>query len=355
MQQHRIIFSERLNNIIVIQFTESMSALMSAGISLQDALSICAESSTKKQLSSLCKELLQCVTDGKRFHDALAVFSPSFSSLYIALIKLGETTNSLEKIFSQLANYLKRNREIKQKIKQALAYPITVCVTAIAVSVFIIIFIFPRIQAIFEVFNTGESAAAMQENFQNMQNSMWYICGILFLIVTAIVMLLRLRSYSQSLSLSVDHFILHIPIIGNIITILLTSDFAFSMEILCSSGIPFIQALEQSQEVIINTVFRNALRNCTNDIINGLSISKSFKQQKIIPSYVTLWISIGEKTGSAEKVFSQLHTYFEHEATRLITNITSAAEPIFILIAGSMIIFLVWRFVVPIFSLIGAL
>lgn len=344
-----------LNDDLILQFTESLSALFSAGMPLQDALSICAEISTKKYLTSLCKELLQYITDGKRFHDALSLFSPSFSSLYIALVKLGETTNSLDKIFSQLALYLKRNREIKQKIRQAMAYPITVCVTAILVTFFIIIFVFPQMRSIFETFNTGVSVSQIQESFQALSNSIWYITGIILFIVFSIVFLLRARSYSHSLSLTVDNVILRLPIIGNIITILCTSDFAFSMEILSSAGIPFIQSLEQSQEVITNTAFRNALEKCTSDIVNGMSISTAFKQQKIFPSYVTSWIGIGEKTGSAERAFSQLHTYFEHESAALIANITSLAEPVFILIAGSMIIILVWRFIVPIFSLIGGL
>lgn len=344
-----------LNDALILQFTESMSALFSAGMPLQDALSICTEISAKKHITALCTELLQCIVDGKRFHDALSLFAPSFSPLYIALVKLGEATNSLDKIFLKLTQYLRRNRDIKQKIMQALAYPVMVCVTALLISFFIIIFVFPRIQAIIEVFNTGTNASQMLQDFNALSNSIWYICGILAMIISALLIIHRIRSYSYSVSLTVDHIVLNIPVIGNIIKILCTSDFAFSMELLCSAGIPFIQALKQSQEVITNTAFRKALETSTADIANGMSIAASFKQQKVFPGYVISWVGIGERTGSVEKVFSQIHAYFENESTVLIGNITSAAQPVFILAAGSVILFLVWRFVVPIFSLIGGL
>lgn len=344
-----------LNDELILQFTESMAALFSAGMPLQDALSICKEISSKKHIISLCTELLQYITDGKRFHDALSLFSPSFSSLYIALVKLGETTNSLDTIFNKLAQYLRRNREIKQKIMQALSYPIMVCITAVLVILFIIIFVFPRIEVILEIFNTGEKAVEMRQSFQSLTNSIWYIFGTIVMIVLAVLVILRLRSHSYSVSLTVDNIVLRLPIIGTITKILCTSDFAFSMELLCSSGIPFIHALTQSQEVITNTAFRKALENSANDIASGMSITKAFTQQKMFPDYVISWIGIGERTGSVEKVFFQMHTYFENESTVLISSITSAAQPVFILIVGIIIIMLVWRFVVPIFSLIGGL
>ncbi len=344
-----------LNDDLILQFTESMSALFSAGMPLQDALAICTEISAKKQIASLCTELLQCIRDGKRFHDALSLFSPSFSSLYIALVKLGETTNSLDKIFHKLAQYLKRNREIKQKIMQALAYPVTVCATAILITFFIVIFVFPRIQTIIEVFNTGTNASDIRQNINLLNNSLWYIVGAAVMIALSVLVIIRLRSLSHSVSLTVDHLILRIPVIGTVIKILCTSDFAFSMEILCSAGIPFIQALKQSEEVIANTAFREALKKSTDAIASGMSIAASFTRQNMFPGYVISWIGIGERTGSVEKVFSQIHAYFEHESTVLIANITSAAQPVFILIAGTLIILLVWRFVVPIFSLIGGL
>jgi type II secretory pathway component PulF len=347
--------NNHLNDELILQFTESMSALCSAGMSLQDALSICADISTKKNIASLCRELLQCITDGKRFHDALLQCSPSFSSLYVALITLGENTNSLDKIFFQLAKYLRRNREIKQKMMQALAYPITVCVTAMVITFFIIVFVFPQMQMIFDVFNAGENSADIQQNFQSLKNSMRYIFGTIIVLMISVLILLQMRARSYSISLAADHVVLRIPIIGNIIKIVSASDFSFSMELLCSSGIPFLQALKQSQSIIANAAFQNAIENIAIDIANGMPIGKSFKRQKIFPSYVSSWIGIGEKTGAVEKVFTQLHVYFENESTVLITNITSAAQPIFILVAGTMIMLLVWHFVVPIFSLVGGL
>lgn len=347
--------NNHLNNNLILQFTESMSALFSAGMSLQNSLNICMEITSNRNMTILCNELLQSIMNGRKFHDALTVFSPSFSPLYIAMVKLGETTNSLDMIFAKLALYLKRNREIKQKIGQALAYPVTVCITAILIAFFIIIFVLPRMQTIFEVFTSGTELTQVQQNFITLNSTVKYAGFFFLLSALLLIILIYMRSHSNTLQLAIDHIILRLPVLGNVIKTLYTSDFSFSMKILCSSGITFIEALEKSQEIIPNTAFQKALEKITDDISNGISIAKAFQIQNIFPGYVVSWIGIGERTGCVEKVFSQIHDYFNNESAQLIETITSAAQPFFIIVAGLVIILLLWWFVMPIFSLIGGL
>ncbi|ULQ59029.1 type II secretion system F family protein [Brucepastera parasyntrophica] len=353
VQKYKI--RNHITNELVLQFTESLSALLSSGLSIQDSLSVCAATSGKKRLAWLCEELQRIILEGGRFYNALSLFAPSFSPLYIALVRIGEMTGSVQKVFSRLTAYLKRKREVKQKILQSLTYPVMVCITAVAIIFFILIFVLPRIRIIFEVFNTEAGIEQLGGSFDRFTNSLWYIFGAIGIIVLLVIFAALLRSYSPSFALSIDGLLLRVPVAGAALKTFYTSDFAFSMEMLCSAGIPFMQALEKSKEVVPNTAFRKALENSINDIAEGKPITQAFKTQKVFPDYITTWIGIGEQTGSVENAFSQIHSYFEHESNQIVSNVVATAQPVFILIAGIIVILLIWRLVLPIFSLIGGI
>jgi type II secretory pathway component PulF len=339
---------------VVLLFTESMAALLSAGLSVQDSLAVCAEISSKKQLKTLCLELHNCLISGERFYFALSHFSPAFSSLYISLVKIGESTGSAEKVFRKLGSYLTRKRDMQRKIVQALAYPAIVCVTAFFVAFFIMLFVMPKIRVILEVFNTDASLTTFNSDIDSAASFLQHIIIAVIALTIAIITAFKLRSLPSFL-LAFDKLLLKLPVVGNMIKTFSTSDFAFSMEMLCVSGISFVSAMEQSKETVSNTAFKTALDSVIEDITDGMPIANAFKRQGVFPDYVTSWIGIGEKTGSVESVFTQIHTYFEHESNEIATNLVTSAEPVFILLAGSVIIFLVWRLVLPVFSLIGGL
>jgi type II secretory pathway component PulF len=340
---------------VELLFTESMGALLSAGLSIQDAVSVCSQINGDKNMANLCAELKESVLGGESFHKSLSHCAIAFSPLYISLVKIGEATGSAQKVFQKLSGYLKQKKEIRQKIIQALAYPVTVCVTAVAIGFFIILFVMPRLSTVFEVFQTNDGEQSSMNNLTSISNNLYYIVAVFFFIAAIITVCIKLKKSSRTFSMFVDSVLLKVPALGNVIKSFCVSDFAFSMEMLCVSGISLINAIDQSKDVVSNIAFRNEIGEISEDITNGFQITQAFKRHPVFPDYVTSWIGIGERTGSVEKVFSQIHSYYEHESTELVTSLVSILEPAFILLAGSFIILLVWRFVLPVFSLIGGL
>jgi type II secretory pathway component PulF len=332
-----------------------MAALLSAGLSVQDSLAVCADISGKKQLKQLCRELHDSLIAGERFYIALSHFMPAFSPLYISLVKIGESTGSAEKVFRKLGSYLTRKRDMQRKIVQALAYLAIVCVTAFFVAFFIMIFVMPKIRVILEVFNTDTTLTTFNTGIDSAAAFLRNIIVAVIVLALATGAGIKLRSSVPAFLLTLDKIFLKLPGIGNMIKTFCTRDFAFSMEMLCMSGISFVSAMEQSKETVSNAAFKGALTRVITDISEGMPLAYAFKKQKVFPDYVTSWISIGERTGSVESVFTQIHTYFEHESSEIAATLVTSAEPVFILLAGSVIIFLVWRLVLPVFSLIGGL
>lgn len=345
--------SNHISKQTVLTFTETIAALLHSGLSIQDSLEICAEISVSKQCLQLCRQLQSILLTGQPFYKALSVYKDSFSPLYISLVQLGEKTGSVSSVFERLNAYLHRKKEAKGKIIQALIYPITVTITAFAVSIFVILFVFPRIQDIFTAFTAGDAQAA--ESIHGMYNTMIAL-GIFFIVfIIFVIFFIILYKKNETIAYVFDRTFLYIPLIGKIIKSVCTNDFAFAMELLVGAGIPLVQSLRQASYLIFNREYKKAVERVADSVFCGESLTVAFRAEKVFPSYIVQWIGVGEKTGQPASVFKQIHMYFEKENNHLISMTLSTAEPLFILVAGFILLFLVVQFVLPIFSLLGGI
>lgn len=336
----------------VILFTESMSALLASGLSVQEALVVCGRITEKRSVSKLCSNLSESLSEGKTLHESLHMYG-TFPSLYIPMVRIGEMTASISQVFSRLSNYLLAKKELSRKLAASLFYPVTVCITALFVVLCMILFVFPKLSDVFEVFTA--SAPTLEKRIQTIKLS-FVITGSLFVfLILLTVLVLYLRRLSVRFAEAADRIFISVPILSKYIKISETNDFAFAMELLCSSGLSVTNSLEQSSLVIKNESYRKALLSVTNDVKNGALLSQSMKKHKEFPSYIVTWLGIGEETGSVERAFSQIRSYYEKELSSILSNLAARAEPMFILVAGILIFTLVGQFVLPIFSMLGEL
>lgn len=343
----------RISMKSVIGFTESMASLLRSGLSVQESLKVCAKIDTSEKNAMLCGELLRALERGESLHEALAPFFPSFSSLYITLVGIGEAVGSITEVFDRLAQYLRVKRETRQKIIQALIYPLTVFATALGVIACILFFVFPRLQNVFAVFTESNGEVAEGINGVYRAITVWTV-GIAVLLVSVVLVLIVYR-VSEKSARRIDGMLLRLPFVGYYIKTICTSDFVFSMELLCASGVPVVEALRRSADAAGNGAYRAALIRVSERLEEGNKLSESFAHAKVIPQYVVTWTGIGEATGSIQTVFSQLRRYYEKETIHIVTSLTASAEPVFILLTGVLLLILVGQFVLPVFSLLGAL
>lgn len=349
----RIVRRVRVSGAVVMRFTESMAALLRAGLSVQESLQVCMKIDKSEKNKLLCTELLTALMKGERLHSALELFSSSFPPLYISLVRIGEAAGSITDVFTRLATYLAIKKETRQKITQALVYPMAVLVTAVCVIACIVLFVFPRLEAVFNVF--AENSIQVASSVDSMYRSLVTVAITAVTLFFAVILTVLLHRLSECARKTIDALFLRLPFFSQYIKTTCTSDFSFSMELLCSSGVPLVQALEQSAHVARNVAYREAVLHAGRDVAQGKMLSESFEKQRVFPDYVVTWIGIGESTGAVQTVFSQLHRYYEKESARIIGNITVSAEPAFILLTGILLFILVGQFVLPVFSLLGAL
>lgn len=337
----------------ILLFTENMAALIKSGLSLQDSIQVCRDISADKQISALCDFLFFQLGNGLCLSKALRNYGKSFSSLYISLVEIGENIGSLQEVFEKLSVYLREKKETSSKIMQALLYPLIVFFTAIVVVSIIMFFVFPRLEEVFEVFT--ESSAQISQKINNIKSLITVSSVVFGLIVLLVVALFILHRRSKKVAYYLDYLVFKVPFVSRYFQTIYSSDFSFAMKLLCSSGVTFADSLKQTESIVSNLYYQKELKKVQDQIQQGSDISKVFSNKDVFPNYLSTWIKLSSKAGNVENVFSQIYEYYKTETSNIISNLVVSAEPVFILITGIVIFVLVAQFVIPVFSLLGAL
>lgn len=341
---------KKIKDSFLIDFSENMSALLNAGLPLQESLKVCQQITNKKGLIQICSNILNSLKNGESLHNSLKKSTLFFPPLYIELIRIGESSGDICTVFNKLCDYYKSKQTLKQKIVQSLTYPCIVLGTSLIVLACIIFFVFPRMETIFEVLSVSNQML-MDKMDSVYKTTKLVLLGIVFLIIISILLYV-LYQREKRIKYHLDYLLLQTPFVGMYLKIRETNDFSFAMELLTSSGMSLLSSLEQASRVVSNCVYRKAVMDVQLMVSEGGSISKAFQKHSVFPPYVITWIGIGEMTGTVSGVFRQIHTYFDKESSRILDNIMKNLEPIFIVITGLIMFVLVVQFVLPVFSLL---
>ena len=342
------------NRDIILEFTEIMTSLLKSGLTVQDAVALCSSIASNSKTVWLCKSIHRALQSGLPLHGALKMHSPSFSSLYQSLVRLGEQTGSVAAVFQRMSVYLRNEKKIRGKISNVIWYPVLVLSAALAGSIAIITLIMPRMAEIYTAFRAGSNDDTIFE-LANLYNSIWVSTVILILAVVTVTGGILLRKFSARFALLFDHMLLKAPLFGNYIKAIHTMDFSFAMEMLTGAGINVHNALSETAAVIRNRAYGKAIDEVHSMLLKGEQLSRAFGSYKEFPPYISTWIAVGERTGAVGPVFTQIREYFQEDVDRMSEKIMNLLEPCLILLVGIIVILMVLQFVVPLFSIYGRL
>ncbi|MGN0739525.1 MAG: type II secretion system F family protein [Treponema sp.] len=336
----------------ILLFTQTIHSLLSSCLPLQSSLAVCREILTEKSGKKFVSGILKKVSEGKKLSEALKE-EKLFPPLYVSLVSIGEESGTLADVFGHLAFYLRDRKNMRQKTVQALLYPSLVLVTAAAVAVILAVFVMPHLELIFSAFaNSSESTGMYQKKI----SSGWRTSAVILSSVTAAAVILPLvRSSGRKAALVIDTVILKIPFIKNLVMTMQMHDFSFAMMLLTRAHFPLVQSLEHAKEVLSNARLKKAVEGACKKTACGSPAGEAFESERIFPGYITVWIKIAEENGRTSESFSQIFSYYQSESEGMLSCIAQAAEPVFTIVTGLIIIAVIAQFVIPAFNLLGAL
>jgi type IV pilus assembly protein PilC len=331
----------------IIAFTRQLSTMITAGLSLIDALTI-LERQSKPAVRKMLNEIIRDVEGGTSLADALAKHK-QFSRVYQNLVRAGEAAGVLNEVLSRMADSLEKEKEFRGKVKGALIYPAIVVVAMSIVATVMMIFVVPQLSSMYKDFGAElpfmtQALISSSELFQ----AYWYV--VFGLVGAALFGVRQWRKTPQG-ERSFDGFMLKLPIFGVLQQKIVLTEFTRTMSLLLGAGISLLEALEIVGEAMDNVVYRDAMKQAYQYVEKGSSLAAVIEQYPFFPAILSQMVAVGEETGQLDDVLLKLSHYFESESEQLVKGLTTAIEPLIMIVLGIGVGFLVVAIVMPIYSL----
>lgn len=335
----------------VVNFTRQLSTMIGAGLPLTDALSI-LQVQVPPALQSKVADVLRSIEGGSTFANALTHHTDTFSRVYISLVRAGEAAGVLDTILMRLADTLEKQREFREKTKGALIYPVIVLIGMLLVSAVMMIFVLPKLTVMYEDFQVElPLITKVLIGVSTFMSKFWYIMALM--IAGGVYAFNKWRQTKVG-SYQYDVLLLKLPIFGKIKSMVLMAEFSRTLALLASAGVSLVESLEIVKEVADSEVMRRALGEVAKDVEKGNPLATSLAKHPVFPMIVSQMTSVGEQTGKLDEILNRVAGYFENESEHAIKNLSTAMEPIIMVVLGVGVGFLIVAIVVPIYNLTSA-
>ncbi|MCG8381553.1 MAG: type II secretion system inner membrane protein GspF [Gammaproteobacteria bacterium] len=329
--------------------TRQVATLSASGLPLEEALSAIASQSERQKTKALILSVRSRILEGHTFASALSDYPKVFPEIYRATVAAGEQSGHLDAVLERLADYTEDRQSVKQTVTKALMYPMALVIAAIAIVSLLLAYVVPQVVGVFDSLDQELPALTRMLIMASDFLRAW---GLGVLAVIVIVFLLFRRALSnEAFRLKVDTFYLKIGFVSKLIRAFNSAQFARTLSILASSGVPVLEALSIASAVLTNRLMRQAVKNAAVQVREGSSLSASLKRTGLFPPMMLHLIASGESSGRLGDMLEKAATQQERELDSVLTIFLGLFEPLIILVMGGTILIIVLAILLPIFQL----
>lgn len=348
------VFTQNINLEDKVFLTKYLALMMRVGTDLYRAIDILISDFDKPAVKSLLAEVKDSISKGQPFYSVFAKYPKDFNSVFVNLIKAGEASGNLEKVFEDLSKSLERDQTIKNKVKAAITYPMILVSLAFIILFLLVTFALPKLS---EVFTSGGIEpplfSRMVFGFGNFMNRFMFLI-LPFMIVSAIgLVVFFMNPVGKRV---VNRTLIKIPVVGGVVYRVLIQRFATTLSSLIKSGMPINVALETTADAVGNEEMRAAIYRISREGIGkGLTIGEAFQRETYFPKVVVNLIAISEKAGHIETILDTLADFYESEIDTSIKTLLSMLEPALLVVIGIIVAAIALAIIMPIYQLTSSI
>ena len=333
----------------ILVFSRQMYTLNKAGVPILRAFAGLQASATKPAMVEMLKDIRASLDQGRELSAAMARHIKVFGAFYISMIRVGEMTGRLTEVFLRLNEHLEFERDVRERIKQAMRYPIFVMI-AMAVAVVILnIFVIPVFAKVFAGFNAELPLITRGL----LAFSGWMLAWWPLLLAGVIGAVVLIRGYLRTPTgrYRWDARKLKLPIVGDIILKATLARFARSFALSSQSGVPLVQALSVVAQTVDNAFIGSRIEQMRDGIERGESISRCAAATGVFTPVVLQMISVGEETGELDSLLFEIAEMYERETDYSIKGLSAAIEPILLAVIAVLVLLLALGVFLPLWNL----
>jgi len=348
-RNRKTFFKTKISATDLSLITRQWATLVRSGMPVEEALRTVALQSEKARLKSVVVGIRSRVMEGHSLATALADFPHIFSELYRATIEAGEQSGHLEVVLERLADYTETRQQISQKMSQAMIYPVLLTVVAIAVVIGLLTYVVPKIVKVFE--SIGQELPGLTKGLiatsEFMASNGIYLLFVLLFVGVTFSYMMRIERFKKSY----HQFLLRLPLISRMVKSVNSARFARTLSIVASSGVPILDGLRISSQVIANLPMREAVLTAASKVREGAAISSALDASKYFPPMTIHLIASGEASGNIENMLERAADAQEREMEALTAGLLGIFEPVLILVMGGVVLLIVLAILLPIFDM----
>jgi type IV pilus assembly protein PilC len=332
----------------ISNFTRQLSTMITAGLPLVEALNI-LKGQSKAVMGEVIGRVASNVEGGMSLSEAMKKNEGVFSGVYVALIQAGEAAGVLDKILKKMADVLEKQRQFASKTRGALIYPGIITVMMVVVASLMMIFVVPKMTAMYQDFGADlPLPTKILIGLSDFMVGFWPLLLILGFLGYGVI----LRwSKTEIGGLIIEKYMFKLPIVGPLKRTMILTEFARTLGLLASAGISILDALRIVAEAMGSRIYRDGVLQAADRVEKGVSLAEAMSGVAEFPAILGQMIAVGEQTGRVDETLLKLAAYYEEESETKVKTLTTAIEPLIMIVMGVAVGFLVFAVITPIYDL----
>ena len=332
-----------------LPFLQALSDLTGSGLSAGEAVRLLSQRLQEPALRALCQGLWERLSEGQPLSRAMEAFPGIFDSSTVSLIQAGEATGSLNDVLQRLIQHFTEQREVRQKLVTAMAYPVFICFMAVGVIIFFIFVLLPKIESLLTALG-GKLPLATRLLIDVSHFFISYGVFAILALVLAAVSFWRWR-HSEAGRVRTDDWVLRLPFVGTFATTTTVMNFSQTLAVLIENGVTTAEALRMTERVINNRTHRRAFTEATGRVLEGESLSLALGRTGCFPNLVLDRLAVGENTGNVVPSLKEIARTYQKDLSRRLQAFTTVVSTGVLLFAFSFVGFLGYAIFSAVFSL----
>lgn len=342
-----------VNNKEIVILSRQIATMFEAQVSALRVFRLLGAEMENKKLQRILNKVSDDLQAGSSISRALSAHPEVFSSFYVNMVRAGEESGQLDKVFMYLASYLDRQYQLTSKARNALIYPAFVIGTFVVVMFLMLTMVIPRIATILT--DAGQELPIYTKIVIGMSNFTTSYAGYLFVLLAAIGFFGFRFAKTPAGGRFIDELKLSIPYVGDLYQKMYLTRICDNLSTMLQSGISMVQALEVTADIVDNGVYKEILEYVTSEVKGGRSFSDAISEYPEIPGVLSQMASVGEETGNLGSILKTLATFYQREVNNAVETLIGLIEPVMIVLLGLGVGLLLTSVLMPIYNLTGTI
>jgi type II secretory pathway component PulF len=331
-----------------LPFLESMADLVRSGMSAGEALRLLALRLQKSRLRVLCAGIWSKLGEGQSLSVAMGGYPKVFDGQTLNLIAAGEATGNIRDVLERLITHFTEQNEFRRKLVSAMAYPLFICFVAVGVIIFFVLFLLPRLETLLK--SLGGEMPLSTKLLIGFANTLLWLGPLLLVLAIVLAFYVKHWRKTEAGLIASDALLLRLPLAGTFVTRISVLNFCQTLAVLLENGITTAEALRLAEKTAPNRALRQQLREATDRVLEGDSLSKALGRTGYFPRLLLDRVAVAEQTGNLAPGLRDISRSYRAELDRWLGTLSQTISASVLIVAFSFVAFIAFAIVSAVFQ-----